>query len=82
VKTTPHDPTLDCPVCHEVLNASTDLTSDRTPEPGNVTLCIYCGSVLIYGDGLRLRQTWDPEILDHPHVVLMVDVWKLTRGID
>jgi len=79
VKITRHD-VLTCPVCHYEMDSSTDPLGNDTPNPGDITICIECGSVLVYGEGLRLVQTWDPEILEHPNVVRFTDAWLRLHG--
>lgn len=34
---------------------ATGLTSDDAPRPGDVTVCLYCVSVLEFGEGMTLK---------------------------
>jgi hypothetical protein len=39
----------DCPVCEATLDAHVpdDGDTSRPPEPGDLMLCLYCGTVLV-----------------------------------
>ena len=59
-----HD-ALTCPVCgYDKMDASTNLTSGRGPQPGDLTLCCECAALLEFGEGLRLRATDIPSDAD------------------
>lgn len=51
-----------CPVCKRRLEAATDLTGEVAPGVGDVTVCISCAAVLIFGDGMVLRMARQPDI--------------------
>jgi hypothetical protein len=52
-----------CPVCKAKLDAVTILTSPKgTPEPGDFSICLYCGTVLRFGASLRVREAMAGEI--------------------
>ena len=56
-----------CPACNEVLNATSGLSdAAATPNPGDFSLCAYCGTVLRFNDDLSIREAEhaDIEILD------------------
>lgn len=38
-----------CPVCAKTLNGAAAVGHDSAPEPGDVTICIGCGTVLEFG---------------------------------
>lgn len=50
-----------CPACREVLDGVTDPTSNKTPKVGDYSICAYCATVLVFGDGLVLRFPTDEE---------------------
>lgn len=54
-----------CPCCGHRLNASVDLDVGglHTPRPGDITVCMYCGKVLEFGDALELVPA-NLEVLD------------------
>lgn len=63
-----------CPNCGGQSDGFTALDSEATPKAGDVAICLYCLTVLVYGgDPLRLRRPTgaeradlyaDPEIAD------------------
>lgn len=44
-----------CPVCREVLDGATDFFKAHVPEPGAVSVCGYCGQLLIFAEDLTVR---------------------------
>ena len=38
-----------CPTCSKTLSGSTS-TNPRPPAPGDITVCAYCGTVLVFAD--------------------------------
>lgn len=61
----------DCPDCgtrlDRVNNLSTDIEDEaecRQPKPGDFTICLECGAILVFGDDLRPRTPtpWEIEI--------------------
>lgn len=56
-----------CPVCSAQLDGWTAAGHDSAPEPGCITVCIYCATVLRFGDGLLvLEQATDDELAALP----------------
>jgi hypothetical protein len=58
-----------CPVCHVQLDGISRVKPDSPaegdeclPSPGSVTICIYCGSILIYEPGNHWRETTREDI--------------------
>lgn len=51
-----------CPYCGAPNDAATSLESG-TPNPGDVSICLFCTSILVFADDLRQRvmtpQEWD-----------------------
>ena len=61
-----------CPVCHHVLDACSDFENNpRGPQPGDVSLCIECATVLVFNDNLTRREATSAEIGDWDHEVRM-----------
>lgn len=51
-----------CPRCeHTLVDASTSALGVR-PEPGDTSVCAYCGQVLKYEDDLAIRKATVAEI--------------------
>lgn len=51
-----------CPNCGHSLDAATSLKGNHRPQPGDVSVCAYCGTILKFDDELRM-QVIDPEHL-------------------
>ncbi len=51
-----------CPICGTAMGCATHPTDDDArPKPGDLSFCIYCGSVLAFEDDLRLRKATPSE---------------------
>lgn len=46
-----------CPSCGELIDANTNIDGNKevTPGPGDLSLCIYCATMLEYEDNLTLK---------------------------
>lgn len=45
-----------CPHCDQILNASASMTlPDRTVQPYDLSICVYCGSFLQFDGELHLH---------------------------
>jgi hypothetical protein len=53
-----------CLCCRKPLDGVTDPMGQAMPSPGDVTICLYCGHLMAFGDGLTLRELSDEEIVD------------------
>lgn len=62
-------PEVSCVECGHPFDLATDIATDATPAPGDVSLCIECGNVAMFADDLTLRPISEDEIermpLDH-----------------
>jgi transcription elongation factor Elf1 len=46
-----HEP-FECPGCGMLMDASTNMTKNHgKPESGDLSVCLYCGTMLEFGDG-------------------------------
>ena len=71
-----HVPDAECPSCHHHLDACTDPTGEYTPRPGDGTLCLYCGVVLIFDEQLiPSRVATAEEIAQCDPVLLSRGEW-------
>lgn len=55
-----------CPVCSEILDGATNVTDDTSPQKGDVSICVYCGSVLVFNEDQTLRIATDEELKSMP----------------
>lgn len=45
-----------CPVCQRSIDAASDVRGDARPNPGDITICAYCASILEFDDEMRPQQ--------------------------
>ena len=57
-----HDPAV-CPACSTRLDASMNTTDRGGPDVGDVSICAYCATLLVFGPGLTLRYPTDAELV-------------------
>jgi hypothetical protein len=50
-----------CPRCAYEVDAASGLTSDDAPSPGDIALCLNCGAINVYLDGLQIRKSSNTE---------------------
>lgn len=58
---------MKCPKCgygHDVHTSITD--PGAKPSKGDISMCLACGSILIYGEGLVLHEASEDELLAMP----------------
>jgi hypothetical protein len=53
-----------CPWCGYKADAASPINAKVTPKPGDIGLCINCGSALQYGADLRLQKISDQAVRD------------------
>lgn len=62
-----------CPSCGKTLNAATVLGDDDTrPNPGEFTVCMYCGHIMAFADDLTVRELTADEMIEaaaHPGIL-------------
>lgn len=49
-------PAVECPHCGETLDAATGLEDGATPDPGDMSICCACGTILMFGQDLLLLE--------------------------
>lgn len=59
-------PTCCCLECGHEFNRASDVVTDNMPAPGDVSVCIECGSIAVFRDDLTLRCITEREILALP----------------
>ena len=45
-----------CPSCNYQMDAATSLEGDHTPTPGDLSVCLNCGELLIFTDALQVDK--------------------------
>ena len=51
-----------CPYCGHLIDAHS--TKDGTPSPGDISICFYCGEVMIFSKYLSLIKCTDKDYFD------------------
>lgn len=61
-----------CSICHHQLDGATQINGINKPKPGDVSLCIECGNIAIFGNDLELRQPTSEEnqVLQKDHIII------------
>ncbi len=52
-----------CPQCGTKFNQATHLSKDVQPKPGDMSLCINCGTILKFKNNLTVRLATLEEML-------------------
>ncbi len=54
---------ITCPVCMSRLSSTVSCNDElEAPEPGCITICCSCGSVLLFKDDMSLREATDEDL--------------------
>jgi hypothetical protein len=75
------DRSRECPVCHRVCDAYTAVSVDAddpvpSMKPGDVTLCAYCGTILMVTT-IGWRPATEAEVADlSPNLRTLLFSWK------
>jgi hypothetical protein len=57
-------PVTRCTACGKILNGVSALDEDVAPSPGDATICISCGHLMVFADDLMLRDLTDAEVIE------------------
>lgn len=57
---------ITCPACGELVDGVQAINDEENPlpKPGDVTICIYCGELLIFDEDGKERVPTEEEIND------------------
>lgn len=53
-----------CPSCGKECDSATGSNNDSVPNPGDITVCFYCASLLKFGSDMALEELPDEEYMD------------------
>jgi hypothetical protein len=73
-----------CPTCGKAADGGTSLddkAAARMPKPGDIAICLYCGALNRYGEGLRLHPCTPAErksLLRDPRIAKLVEIASTT----
>ena len=68
-------PESKCLYCGAPFSAATSCTAIYVPEPGNLTVCIKCGSIHMIADDMTVRaltQDEAAELLAQPELIAAI----------
>lgn len=51
-----------CPYCGKAINMATNTENERGPEEGDLSVCGWCGGLLIFNEDLSIRKLTIEEI--------------------
>lgn len=58
-------PSQHCPSCGHHMDATTDPSGNaHSPQPGDVSLCFYCGDLSWFGSNLMLKAMTPEESIE------------------
>ena len=75
-----------CPSCKRMLDAVTSAFDNSVPKPFDITVCLYCHTVLQLGIDMKLRELSRnemnrlPDEVLHEIVLLQYTMCKLKEG--
>ena len=72
-----------CCECEAVIDAATSVEGENVPKKGDVTVCLYCASVMVFADnngGVRLPN--DLEKREIENMPLIAKAQELIRHTD
>lgn len=56
----------ECPTCFTRLDGAVNPDGVASPGPGDVTVCAYCQTILVYEPDMQLRRASETEIEEMP----------------
>jgi hypothetical protein len=57
-----HVPEATCPGCARKADGAASLAGKGAPSPGDLTVCIGCGIILVYATAMTLRRATHEEL--------------------
>ena len=74
-------PKIECMGCGKGLDAVSAVDSNNRPSPGDFSMCIYCGHVMIYCDDGTLRKPTESELVDIAGDELLIEMRRVCYDI-
>ena len=71
-----------CPFCGSDQDGHTGIDNDEPPAPGDISICVECHCLSIYGPGLELRKPTDDETAEALKMPEVRDGLEVLRRID
>lgn len=67
-----------CPCCKKLLDCATDINGTAKPNPGDISVCIGCGVILVYSEDMALKEAQAMDIFKLPEN-LIVQIYKASE---
>lgn len=77
-------PEFKCPSCGSLNNRASDAFAADKPSPGDASICFYCFNLMIFGEGLVVRQPTEAEraeLESDPEFKALIAFTKMTREL-
>jgi hypothetical protein len=62
-----------CPICFYKMDCASQYLGEERPEPGDPSLCLNCGAILVFNEEMRLRKI---KPFDLRELMSDPEVWK------
>jgi hypothetical protein len=77
MKTTRGNPDNFCPWCGKKLDAATGAGHDESVTPGDISICAYCGEVMLFERDLKTRRPTELELIE----IQRSESWPLVERV-
>ena len=70
-----------CPHCGALQDGAANMTGEKAPEEGDISMCFECGGWSEFGeDGVTRHELTDKSKLDDPYIQLAIATYWHIRG--
>ena len=70
-----------CLNCGKDLDACEQINGDGGPRPGNITVCLYCGHVMVFDEKMKFRDLNDAEMVEVAGDPRLVEMGRLVGEV-
>lgn len=71
-----------CPSCNKEVNTHDTLKGSGVPSKGDVSVCLYCGSIMMFNEDLELYLPSAKELLElKKEPELWAEIWGIATAI-
>jgi len=74
-----------CPNCDKMLDGATGVVAegrkDLAPVPGDITVCAYCQTILLFDSGLKFRLPTFAEMAELAHDPRIVAIKPVLKKV-
>lgn len=71
----------ECPNCEALLDAVDSVGVDAEPNPGDLTICFYCGEPLIFNEDMSLRAMNDQDMKCFENEGALIEFQAIQKAI-